>query len=149
MKQALMIFNRNLFAAAALAIVAAPQFARADSARQCPLQNAVLQGTYVVAGSGTINGVGPIASLALAVYNGDGTGTLISGTQTVNGSSSAASNLPITYTLNLDCTGSKVLGSGPSAVHMNFVISPGGSKIKWIITDPAVTMTGTGVRQDR
>lgn len=148
MKKASTIFNRNLLAAAALAIVAAPQFARADSARQCPLQNAVLQGTYVVAGSGEISGVGPIASVGRAVYNGDGTGTVASGTTTVNGSSSTSSNQPIAYTVNRDCTGSKVLGSGPSAIHMNFVITPDGSKITWIITDPAVTMIGTGVRQD-
>ena len=148
MRKASMIFKRNLFAAAALAIVAA-QFARADSFRQCPFQNAVLQGTYVVAGTGTINGVGPLASLSVAVYNGDGTGTLISDTQTINGSSSTLSNLPITYTVNRDCTGSKVVGSGSSAFHFNFVISLDGSKITWIVTDPAVTMTGTGVRQDR
>jgi hypothetical protein len=85
-------------------------------------------GHHVVAGSGTIDGVGPIASLALAVYNGDGTGTLTSATQTVNGSSSTANNVPITYTVNRDFTGSKVLGSGPSAVHMNFVISSDGNK---------------------
>jgi hypothetical protein len=91
----------------------------------------------------------PFFSLALAVYNGDGTGTLTSLTETVNGSSSTAASLPITFTVNRDCTGSKTVGSGPSAIHMNFVISPDGSKITWIVTDPGVTMTGTGVRQDR
>jgi len=51
MQKASMIFARNLFAATTLAIMATPQFAWADSARQCTLQNAVMQGTYVVAGS--------------------------------------------------------------------------------------------------
>lgn len=149
MKKTSAILDWKLVAAAALAMATAPQLARADSARQCPLQNAVLQGTYVVDGSGSIAGVGPLASVGLAVYNGDGTGTLTTTTQNVDGSTSTLSNLLITFTVNRDCTGSKVVGTGPAAIHMNFVINPDGSKLTWIVTDPGVTMTGTGVRQDR
>ena len=112
----------------------------------CRLQNAVMTGTYVTSGSGTITGVGPLASVGLVVYNGDGTGTLLSGTNVINGSSSTLANIPATFTVNSDCTGSKTIGTGASAVHFNFVISPDGSTITWIVTDPGVTMLGVATR---
>jgi len=52
------------------------------------------------------------------------------------------SNVPATFTVNPDCTGSKTIG----ATTYNFVITPDGSKITWIVTSNGVTMTGTGVR---
>lgn len=118
---------------------------KAQEPAQCSMGNAIMQGTYVASGTGTITGVGPITTVGLIIYNGDGSGTAVFSTTTVNGASSAKSNVPISFTVNSDCTGSKVLGT----THMNFVITPDGTTITWIITDNGVTMMGTGVRLKR
>jgi hypothetical protein len=133
--------NRNLFALAAFAAAVAPQALKAADER-CPMQNAVMSGTYAVTGSGTIIGVGPMVTVGLVVYNGDGTGYAVSSTSSVNGMSSTSANVPATFTVNRDCTGSKTLGKS----HFNFVISPDGSTINWIVTDNGVTISGTAVR---
>jgi hypothetical protein len=44
--------------------------------------------------------------------------------------------------VNRDCTGSKTIGTS----HFNFVITPDGSTITWIVTDAGVTLSGTGIR---
>jgi hypothetical protein len=142
------LLNRSILGLAAFAAVVAPQALRADNA-QCSLQNGTMIGTYVASGTGSIAGVGPLATLGLIVYNGDGTGIVVSGTNTVNGTSSSFSNVPVTFTVNRDCTGSKTIGSGPSATQMNFVVSPDGSTITWTVTNAGVTMIGTGVRLKR
>jgi hypothetical protein len=133
---------RKLLAAAALAAALTPQALRAQGPPSCIPENRVMNGAYVVSGSGSVTGVGPIASVGLVIYNGDGTGTLIFNTTTVNGESSTASKVPATFTVNSDCTGSKTIGT----THFNFVITPDGSTITWIVTDSGVTMTGTGIR---
>jgi hypothetical protein len=150
MRKALnLIWHRNLLAAAALAIVVTPQFLRADpGTRQCPMQNATMQGTYVATGTGTLTtvmGNVPITVVSLVVYNGDGSGQAISGTTVVNGASSVSGTAPATFTVNLDCTGQKTIGT----THFNFIITPDGNTIHWIVTDNGVTMSGTGVRQGR
>jgi hypothetical protein len=136
-----LISNRSLLASAALALGAIPQIAKGADG-QCQLQNAVMNGTYVTSGSGTIPGVGPITTVGLVVYNGDGTGMAISSTASVNGMSSTSSNVPATFTVNRDCTGSKTIGKS----DFNFVITPDGSTIYWIVTDAGITLSGTGVR---
>lgn len=147
MRKALnLIWNPKLLAAAALAVAAA-QHARADAdVRQCPLQNATMEGTYVATGTGTLTtptGNVPITVVSLVVYNADGTGQSISGTTVVNGVSHTSGTAPATFTVNRDCTGQKTIG----ATHFNFVITPDGNTINWIVTDSGVTMSGTGVRQ--
>lgn len=136
-----LILNRNLWALAAVAAGLTPQVLKAESG-QCPLGNATMNGVYVASGTGTVAGVGPIALVGLVTYNGDGTGSMASITQTVNGASSTASNIPATFTVNRDCTGSKTIGTQ----HFNFVITPDGSLITWIVTDAGVTLMGTGIR---
>jgi hypothetical protein len=83
----------------------------------------------------------PIATVGLVIYNG-GTGVGVNSTKTVAGVSSTSSNVPATFTVNPDCTGSKTIG----ATNFHFVITPDGSKITWIVTNPGVTLMGTGVR---
>jgi hypothetical protein len=138
------LLTRSLFALAALCGASTAQTLKAAEL-QCQMQNAIMHGTYVTSGTGTITGVGPIASVGLVVYNGNGTGTLVSGTTTVNGAVSTASNVPASFTVNQDCTGTKTLG----AAHFNFVISADGDTITWIVSDPAITMSGTAVRLRR
>jgi hypothetical protein len=101
-----------------------------------------MTGTYVVSGTGTVTGAGPIAVVGEVIYNGDGTGTVVTITQSVNGASSMATGVPATFTVNRDCTGTKTIGNN----RYNFVITPDGSTITWIVTDPGVTLMGTGVR---
>jgi hypothetical protein len=49
---------------------------------------------------------------------------------------------PLPFTVNPDCTGSKTIGG----TNFDFVITPDGSKITWIVTNSGFTMAGTGVR---
>ena len=105
-----------------------------------------MKGTYVASGTGMV-GTGPtfspMATVSLVIYNGDGTGVLVSGTRAVAGQNSTFSNVPATFIVNPDCTGSKTIGT----THFNFVITPDGSKITFIVTDIGVTLMGTGVRR--
>ena len=132
---------RNVLALAALAAGLTPHVLEADDA-QCQLGNLIMNGTYVASGTGTVVGVGPIAVVGELIYNGDGTGHVVMLTQSVNGATSTATNIPVRFTVNPDCTGSKTVGTG----HYNFVITPDGSLITWIVTDNGVTLMGTGVR---
>jgi hypothetical protein len=129
---------------AALAASLTPGAFAADT--HCSSQNLIMKGTYVLSGSGSIVGVGPLTAVGLFTYNGDGTG--VSGTTTIsiNGMSSTSSGAPATYTVNPDCSGSKTIGSGPSAQHYNFVITPDGKTITFIDIDPTVALVGNAVR---
>ena len=129
-------------ALAAFTAVLVPEAVEADAPPQCSLGNAIMQGTYVANGTGTVIGVGPITTVGLLIYNGDGTGVSVFSTRSVNGASSTTSNVPATFTVNQDCTGSKTIGT----THLNFVITPDGSTITWIVTDTGITMSGTGIR---
>ena len=132
--------SRNLLALGALTIALVPQALEA----QC--SNATMKGTYVASGTGMV-GTGPtfspMATVSLIIYNGDGTGVLVSGTRAVAGQNSTFNNVPATFTVNPDCTGSKTIGT----THFNFVITPDGSKITFIVTETGVTLMGTGVRR--
>ena len=50
-----------------------------------------------------------------------------------------------TYTVNPDCTGSQIFGSGPTASHFDFVVTADGGKITYIQTDTG-DVTATAVR---
>ena len=131
----------SLLVLGALAIALAPPVLRAQG--HCT--NATMRGTYVATGSGMVGTAptfSPIAAVSLIIYSGDGTGMLVSGTRIVAGQAVTLSNVPATFTVNSDCTGSKTIG----ATTYNFVITPDGSKITWIVTSAGVTMMGTGVR---
>ena len=91
---------------AAFSVMFTSQAARA----QCERGNAVMNGTYVASGSGTIAGVGLIATVGEIIYNGDGTGVVVFSTANLNGATHTSSLVPITFTVNTDCTGSKPLG---------------------------------------
>ena len=135
--------TKLLASLAVFAVALAPQALKADLPAQCFMGNAVMHGTYVASGTGAIIGVGPITTVALVIYNGDGTGVSVFSTTSVNGAPSTTTNVPATFTVNPDCTGSKTIGT----THYNFVITPNGSTITWIVTDTGVTLSGTGIRQ--
>ena len=129
---------RNVLVLGALTLALAPQALRA----QPKCGNYIMNGTYVASGTGTGIGGVPVASVALLVYNGDGTGVSLSGTKSSGGVITTSSNVPATFTVNPDCTGSKMIGT----TTYNFVITPDGSTITWIVTSPGVTLMGTGIR---
>jgi hypothetical protein len=97
----------------------------------------------------TVTGVGPVTFVGLVVYHGDGTGTLVTSTGSYNGAISKLANVSGVYTVNRDCTGSKTFGSGASAQHFDFVITPDGSTITWVETDSGTTISGRAVRAGR
>jgi hypothetical protein len=135
---------RKLLALPALAAALLPAV-KAQERPTCPLGNITMSGTYVTSGTGTVAGVGPITTVGMIVYNGDGTGATVFSTTTVNGASSTSSGVSATFTVNTDCTGSKTIGT----THFNFVITPDGGTITWIVTDKGVNAMGTGVRIKR
>jgi len=112
----------------------------------CLMGNNVMSGTYVMSGTGNIVGLGPVVMAGEVVYNGDGTGVLMSATKNVNGAVVRVSMVPATFTVNPDCTGSKIVGTGSSATHFDFLITPDGSTITWVETDANAVISGTAVR---
>ena len=111
--------------------------------------NATMDGTYVVQVTGTIitpTGNVPITGVGKVTYNGDGKGVSTISTSSFGGAiSRSATPVPAVYNVNPDCTGSKIFGG---AQHFDFVISPNGRLITFIVTDPGVVISGTAVRLD-
>jgi hypothetical protein len=142
------LMNRNLFALAAFAAVVAPQALKAENA-QCPLGNATMNGTYAMSATGTIIGLGPITVVGEVFYDGQGSGNVIAATISVNGAVSKLSSVPASFVVNRDCTGSKTIGTGPSTQHYDFVITPDGYTITWVVTDSGVALMGTAQRLKR
>jgi hypothetical protein len=132
------LLNRNLLALAAIAAALTPQALKA----QCPFLNATLHGTYMVSGTGTIVGLGPIAAVGKTTYDGKGNLT-DTYTGSVNGTIYRGVTLTGTYTVNPDCTGSLSESDGS---HYDFVVTPDGSRKMWIGTDAGVVVSGTEVR---
>lgn len=142
-----MIKQSAWIAVAAFTAIFSSQAVNAQTPQLCyNMGNATMNGAYVATGTGTVSGVGPITVVALIVYNGDGTALSVNNTAAVNGTSSTTTNVTGTYTVNPDCTGTKTFGSGASAQHYNFVVTPDGNTIYWVITDNGITLSGTGVR---
>ena len=140
--------NRSLLALAAFAALT-PQAIKAQAPQTCSIGNFVMKGIYVMSGNGTVVGVGPVVMVGEVIYNGDGTGTLLSVKKNVNGTVLSASSVPVTYTVNPDCTGSKIIGSGASATHFDFVITSDGDTITWVGTDATAIISGKAMRSSR
>jgi hypothetical protein len=126
---------------AVMTFAAAPQALQATGAR-CPLQNATLHGTYLVAGSGTIVGLGPVSAVGEVTFDGQGNSTATY-TVSVNGTIHKGVTVTGTYTVNLDCTATHAESDGS---HYNYVVTPDGNKVWWIETDAGVVLSGTEVR---
>ena len=128
------------FALAAVAFALAPQVLKAADPL-CPLLNATTHGTYVVYGTGTIVGVGPAVAVGEITYDGRGN-TIATFTLNVNGNVQPNTNVPGTYTINSDCTGTAL----EAGAHYSFVVSPDGNTTTWMETDPGTVVSGTEVR---
>ena len=107
----------------------------------CPLRDATKHGTYRVYGTGTVVGVGPAVALGEITYDGHGN-AVATFTLNVNGNVQTHTNVPSTYTVNSDCTGTAL----EAGAHYSFVTSPDGDKATWLETDPGTVFSGTEVR---
>ena len=131
-----------IFALALGSFAAAPRSLKAaDGHALCPLGNATLRGTYMVQGTGFIVGVGPLASAGVITFDGKGN-SVNTFSSSVNGTISRGATISGPYTVNSDCTGSGNL----SGQNYDFVVSPDGSRVNWIATDPGNVFSGTEIR---
>lgn len=128
------------FVLAAVAFALAPQALKAADPL-CPLLNATKHGTYVVYGTGTIVGIGPAVAVGEITYDGHGN-TVATFTLNVNGNVQTNTNVPGTYAINSDCTGTSL----EAGAHYSFVVSPDGNTTTWMETDPGTVVSGTEVR---
>ncbi len=112
---------------------------------QAQCTQATLTGTYVNSGSG-LNGSFPAATVGTVTYDGHGAGSSTS-TTTVGGVASRSVVATGVYTVNADCTGSETFGG---ATAMDFVLTPDGREISWIVTNSGsgAGFTGHAVRTD-
>jgi hypothetical protein len=133
--------NRNLLALVAFTAALATEAVKAEEVR-CPLENATLHGTYVLYGTGTRVGVGPIA--AVGEFTSDGKGnTKATYTASVNGTIHEGVTVTGMYTVSGDCTGTLAESDGS---HYDFVVTPNGRAVSWIRTDAGFVTSGTIVR---
>jgi hypothetical protein len=114
---------------------ALPKVHAEDDAEACTA--ATLNGPYGLTLTGTIVGVGPLAIVGVATFDGERN---ISVTQTANVNGNAFPEHETgTYTVSSNCTGSSTVG-GHGA---NFVILAGGREQILIGTDHGTVLTGT------
>lgn len=112
-----------------------------DHPSKCTL--ATLNGQYMFGGPGTlfppafgVTAPSSAASAGFHIFNGDGTGTDFV-TFSVNGiDQHVPSPVPITYTLNSDCTGTYSVQNGP---NFDIFVAVDGSALSVIDTDPGVS----------
>ncbi len=135
------LLNRNQLALVVFTAALAPQALRAADAL-CPRQNATLHGTYLVAGSGTIVGVGPISAVGEVTFDGRGN-SIATYTASVNGTIYKGVTVTGTYTVSPDCTASHSESDGS---HYHYVVAPDGNTVTWIKTDSGTVVSGTEVR---
>jgi hypothetical protein len=114
----------------------------ADSEALCPRGDATLRGTYMSKGGGTVVGVGPVAFIGTAYFDGKGGFT---NPYTV---SFAGAILRVvgkaTYTVKSDCTAT--LTTADDTQHYDMRVSPDGSKVDYIETDAGTVISGSASR---
>lgn len=127
--------------------------------QQCVLQNAVLNGAYMITTTGTAGSpvwapfTGPVATMGRYVFDGLGnlqitTVTIVAANPPLNVTPPVAING--TYTINRDCTGSLTLNFSPNPNgHYNLIASPDGRQITLISTDSGDVLAATGTRLER
>jgi hypothetical protein len=112
----------------------------ADEEALCPRGNATLRGTYMSRAEGTAVGIGPIAAVGWLTY--DGKGHVVNGFTFSGNGVISRGTISGPYTVNSDCTGSTEL----SGNHYDQIVTPDGSRVDWIATDPGLVFSGTEVR---
>ena len=118
---------------------------RGGSPGNCSL--GTLNGSYGDTISGTIVGFGPIAAIGVTNFDGNGhfTGT---DTVNINGSGGIPETSTGTYTVNSDCTGTRVQTFPDGrVVSASFVIVNHGKEFLLVNTAPGLVITGSGKKQ--
>jgi len=106
-----------------------------------------LNGSYGDTISGTIVGFGPIAAIGVTNFDGQGhfTGT---DTVNINGSGGISESSTGNYTVNSDCTGTRVQTFPDGrVVSGSFVIVNYGKEFLFVNTAPGLVITGSGKKQ--
>jgi len=132
-----------IFALSAVTFAVAPQALKAsDADALCPLGNETLHGTYMVHGSGTVLGLGPVASNGMTTFDGKGH-AVNTFSASVNGEIHRGVTVGGTYTVNPDCTGTRFASDGST---YDFVVMPDGSTFSSIEVDSGTVILGSAVR---
>ena len=110
---------------------------------------ASLRGTYAILRTGVNNVVGgPIASIGIQVYNGDGTFGLTRLTRSDNGDiqdwTYAPPSVDASYTVDADCTGSLFTSDGTKT--NNLVVFDGGKRFFLLSEAAGTIVTEEGIR---
>ncbi len=144
-----MTFSKtNLFVFAMFTAALIPPGLRAERP-ECSV--ATMHGTYAVTGSGFSVGangaITPVTTLGTVTYDGLGGGSG-SSTLSAGGTIIQHNTATATFTVNPDCTGSKTFTSTATgaATHFDFVITPDGATIKWIVTNSGAVLSGQATR---
>jgi len=130
-----------ILALTTVTFAAAPQALKAAD-DPCPRGNATLRGTYMVHGSGTVIGLGPVASNGKTTFDGKGN-ALNTFSASVNGEIHRGAVVGGTYIVNPDCTGTRFASDGST---YDFVVMPDGSTFSSIEVDDGTVILGTAVR---
>jgi hypothetical protein len=125
--------------------LAAPTL-RAQDPVHC--SNATMHGTYALSESGFAGGVA-LGAIGEVIYDGHGNGTIVTETLSLNGTISKGITGTGVFTVNADCTGSKMFTTSAGEAHFDFVITADGSTITFIQTDSGVVGTGSAIRISR
>jgi hypothetical protein len=110
---------------------------------------ATLRGMYLFAIEGmAVSGSDhlPLAGAGYEVYDGRG-GLVVHISVSENGEITRNANIPGTYTLNSDCTGTSTLPSRNE--HFDMFVAPDGSMSTFVSTDPGVVFSGSELRTAR
>jgi hypothetical protein len=120
-----------------------------------PCSNQTLKGTYANSLHGLIFIPGGSAPLVLAgvvktTYDGNGTFTQVDAVGD-NGSGVTPGWRPGsgTYSVNPDCTGTQtIVIPGMPDLHLQFVVSPSGNTMHFVVIDPGLATAGDSERID-
>ena len=106
-----------------------------------------LNGNYGDTFSGIIVGLGPIAGIGVTNFDGQGHFTG-SDTVNINGSGGIPETSTGNYTVNSDCTGTRVQTFPDGrVVSLSFVIVNHGKEFLFLNTAPGVVITGSSKKQ--
>jgi hypothetical protein len=120
----------------------AEELKTADSEALCPRGDATLRGMYMSKGGGTVVGVGPVAFIGTVFFDGKGG---ITNPFTVSQFGSIHRLVgKATYTVNSDCTAT--FTTVDDTQHFDMRVSPDGSKLDYIETDPGTVISGSASR---
>ncbi len=137
----------SMLATAGLFFLGAVSNAQPGQGRGCTQDD--LEGDYGYVFTGLVVGVGPMAAVGLASFDGAGGLTArdtVSDNGTIRRRIGAGS-----YTVNVNCTGSAALGNDFGNLTFDFMIVPGtgGAEFSFIVTNEGAVQTGVARKTGR